>query len=263
MDKNKRTLVFATANRNKLIEAEGVLGEGFNIVLPADLGYTDDVPETHLTIRENGIEKAQFIWDLFGRDCFADDTGLEVDALNGAPGVFSARYAGEPKNPVENVKKLLRELEGVPFEKRTARFRCVVALFESADETYETAGADVSTEKSGEASSCEAHPGRSDEGASETPGGTLSGTPGGIPTQAGLGKAGKLTVFEGICEGHIALEPQGQLGFGYDPVFIPEGMDKTMAMLTLDEINAISHCGKAMDMLAAHLGLSTAQKSPH
>lgn len=233
MDRNKRTLVFATANRNKLIEAEGVLGEGFNIVLPADLGYTDDVPETHLTIRENGIEKAQFIWDLFGRDCFADDTGLEVDALNGAPGVFSARYAGEPKNPVENVKKLLRELEGVPFEKRTARFRCVVALFESEDETYETAGADSPTEKSGEA-----------------------------PTKAGLGKAGKLTVFEGICEGHIALEPQGQLGFGYDPVFIPEGMEKTMAMLTLDEKNAISHRGKAMDMLAAHLRLSSAHQSP-
>ena len=251
MDKNKRTLVFATANRNKLIEAAGVLGEGFNIVLPADLGYTDDVPETHLTIRENGIEKAQFIWDLFGRDCFADDTGLEVDALNGAPGVFSARYAGEPKNPVENVKKLLRELEGVPFEKRTARFRCVVALFESEDETC---NADSCAEKGNEGADNQAHSGESGE-ACETHNETS--------TQAGLGKAGKLTVFEGICEGHIALEAQGQLGFGYDPVFIPEGMDKTMAMLTLDEKNAISHRGKAMDMLAAHLCLGTAQKSPH
>lgn len=195
MDNNKRTLVFATANRNKLIEAAGVLGEGFDIVLPAELGYTDDVPETHLTIRENGIEKAQFIWDMFGRDCFADDTGLEVDALDGAPGVFSARYAGEPKNPVMNVRKLLSEMEGIPFEERTARFRCVIALIEQ----------------------------------------------------------GELRVFEGICEGHIALEAQGQLGFGYDPVFIPEGMEKTMAMLTLEEKNAISHRGKAMAMLAAYL----------
>ena len=195
MDNNKRTLVFATANRNKLIEAAGVLGEGFDIVLPAELGYTDDVPETHLTIRENGIEKAQFIWDMFGRDCFADDTGLEVDALDGAPGVFSARYAGEPKNPVMNVRKLLSEMEGIPFEERTARFRCVIALIEK----------------------------------------------------------GELRVFEGICEGHIALEAQGQLGFGYDPVFIPEGMEKTMAMLTLEEKNAISHRGKAMAMLAAYL----------
>ena len=196
MTENNKTLVFATANRNKLIEAAGVLGERFSIVLPADLGYTNDVPETHFTIRENAIEKAQFIWDMFGRSCFADDTGLEVDALGGAPGVFSARYAGEPKNPVMNVRKLLREMEGIPFAERTARVRCVIALIEE----------------------------------------------------------GELTVFEGICEGHIALQPQGELGFGYDPVFIPEGMEKTMAMLTLDEKNAISHRGKAMAMLAAYLG---------
>lgn len=199
MTENNKTLVFATANRNKLIEAAGVLGERFSIVLPADLGYTNDVPETHFTIRENAIEKAQFIWDMFGRSCFADDTGLEVDALGGAPGVFSARYAGEPKNPVMNVRKLLHEMEGIPFAERTARFRCVIALIEE----------------------------------------------------------GELTVFEGICEGHIALQPQGELGFGYDPVFIPEGMEKTMAMLTLDEKNAISHRGRALDMLAAHLGLAT------
>ena len=195
MSENNKTLVFATANRNKLIEAAGVLGEGFSIVLPADLGYTNDVPETHLTIRENAIEKAQFIWDMYGRDCFADDTGLEVDALDGAPGVFSARYAGEPKNPVMNVRKLLSEMEGIPFVERTARFRCVIALIEG----------------------------------------------------------GELSVFEGICEGHISLEAQGQLGFGYDPVFIPEGMEKTMAMLTLEEKNAISHRGKALDMLVCHL----------
>ena len=195
MAETGKTLVFATANRNKLIEAADKLGEGFTIVLPADLGYTNDVPETHLTIRENAIEKAQFIWDMFGKDCFADDTGLEVDVLDGAPGVYSARYAGEPKNPVRNVQKLLRELEGIPFAERTARFRCCIALIEK----------------------------------------------------------GELTVFEGICEGHISLEPQGELGFGYDPVFVPEGMEKTMAMLTLEEKNAISHRGRALDMLVCHL----------
>ena len=198
-----KTLVFATANRNKLIEAAGVLGKDFPLVLPADLGYTNDVPETHFTIRENAIEKAQFVWEMFGKDCFADDTGLEVDVLDGAPGVYSARYAGEPKDPVQNVKKLLSELEGIPFAERTARFRCVIALIEK----------------------------------------------------------GELRVFEGTCEGHIALEPQGQLGFGYDPVFVPEGMEKTMAMLTLDEKNAISHRGKALDLLAAHLGLSQTEAS--
>lgn len=209
-----KTLVFATANRNKLIEAAGVLGEGFPLELPADLGYTNDVPETHFTIRENAVEKAQFVWDMFGKDCFADDTGLEVDVLDGAPGVYSARYAGEPKNPVQNVKKLLRELEGVPFAERTARFRCVIALIER---------------------------------------GKLSDGEAGIELPDG----GILRVFEGTCEGHIALEPQGELGFGYDPVFVPEGMEKTMAMLTLEEKNAISHRGRALDLLAAHLEKSS------
>ena len=194
-----KTLVFATANRNKLIEASRVLGEGFVLKLPAELGYTNDVPETHLTIRENAIEKAQFIRDMFGMDCFADDTGLEVDALDGAPGVFSARYAGEPKDPVQNVRKLLRQMEGIPYTQRTARFRCAIALIED----------------------------------------------------------GVLHTFEGICEGHISLKPQGQLGFGYDPVFVPAGMEKTMAMLSLDEKNAISHRGKALDMLVCHL------RNPH
>ncbi len=236
MTDNKKTLVFATANRNKLIEAAGVLGEGFNLELPADLGYTDDVPETHFTIKENAIEKAQFVWEKFGKDCFADDTGLEVDALDGAPGVYSARYAGEPKNPVQNVKKLLRELEGVPFAERTARFRCVIALIER-----DPAG-------EGDAAGCEGLPGESEAMAD---GGRGLALPDG----------GILRVFEGTCEGHIALEPQGKLGFGYDPVFVPEGMEKTMAMLTLDEKNAISHRGRALDLLAAHLGLTKAEES--
>ena len=217
MTNTARTLVFATANRNKLVEAAEVLGDSFTICLPADLGYTNDVPETHFTIRENAIEKAQFIWDMFGKDCFADDTGLEVDTLDGAPGVFSARYAGEPKNPVMNVRKLLHEMEGVPYAERTARFRCVIALI---------------------------------EGGPDCAGG---GVAGGADAAGSFVAGGKLTVFEGICEGHISLEPHGELGFGYDPVFIPDGMEKTMAMLTLEEKNATSHRGRALEQLVRYL----------
>ena len=118
-----------------------------------------------------------------------------MDVLDGAPGVYSARYAGEPKNPANNVVKLLKELDGVLFEERTARFRCVIALIED----------------------------------------------------------GILHTFEGICEGHISLEPMGELGFGYDPVFVPEGMERTMATMTLEEKNAISHRGKAVEQLVAYL----------
>ena len=241
-----KTLVFATANRNKLIEAAGVLGEGFRIELPADLGYTNDVPETHLTIRENAIEKAQFVWDMFGRDCFADDTGLEVDVLDGAPGVYSARYAGEPKNPVQNVRKLLRELEGVPFAQRTARFRCCIALIEKGE--LQEGDDAVALPEGGVALQ---------DGSIALPGCGVALSDGSIALPGG----GILRVFEGICEGHIALEPQGELGFGYDPVFVPEGMEKTMAMLTLDEKNAISHRGRALDMLAAHMGLARTEVS--
>lgn len=206
-------IVFATANHNKVVEIAGKLGDAFHIITPAELGWEEDIPETHETIPENAIEKAQFVWDnlLKSRNgapdgspadyaalptcCFADDTGLEVDVLGGAPGVYSARYAGLPKNPAQNVVKLLKELKGVPFEERTARFRCVIALIEG----------------------------------------------------------GELHTFEGICEGNISLEPMGELGFGYDPVFIPKGMEKTMAMLTLEEKNAISHRGRAVEKLIAYL----------
>lgn len=188
-------ILFATANHNKVIEIEGKLGNEYKVITPADLGYEGDIPETHETIPENAVEKAQFVWDKFHKDCFADDTGLEVDVLGGAPGVYSARYAGLPKNPAQNVVKLLKELRGVPFEERTARFRCVIALIEG----------------------------------------------------------GELHTFEGICEGNISLEPMGELGFGYDPVFIPKGMEKTMAMLTLEEKNAISHRGRAVEKLVEYL----------
>ena len=120
-------LVFATGNKGKLAEAAEILGPGFEICCPADMGITEEIPETGSTLRENSIQKASYIYERLHCDCFADDTGLEVDALGGAPGVYSARYAGSHDFDA-NIAKLLRELEGVPYERRTARFRCVVTL---------------------------------------------------------------------------------------------------------------------------------------
>jgi len=128
-------IVFATNNPHKLEEAQGILGEGFELITPASLGFEGDIPETHPTIPENSLQKASFIWEKFGKTCFADDTGLEVDILGGAPGVYSARYAGETKSPAANRQKLLKELEGVPFEKRSAHFICVVTLIEDGVST--------------------------------------------------------------------------------------------------------------------------------
>lgn len=184
-------IIFATANKNKLIEAQKHLGEAFNLITPADLGFDEDIPETCPTIRENAIQKAQFIWDKFRKNCFADDTGLEIDALNGAPGVYSARYSGEPKDPRRNVALVLDQLKNTPDNERTARFRCAIALILD----------------------------------------------------------GNLHVFEGICEGIITRQCSGIEGFGYDPIFIPNGFDKTMAQMTLDEKNLISHRGKALTLL--------------
>ena len=189
-------LVFASNNPHKLEEARAILGPAFPVVSPASLGFPGDLPETHDTLRGNSVEKACAVWNLCQRDCFADDTGLEIDALGGAPGVHTARYAGEDKDPAANRRRVLRELEGLPFEKRTARFRCVVSLIEG----------------------------------------------------------GALTVFEGTCEGHIALqESEGVQGFGYDSIFVPIGLDVTLAEISIERKNALSHRGKAMRMLQCHL----------
>ena len=189
-------IIFASNNPHKLEEAQVILGPGFNVVSPSALGLPGELPETHPTLRGNSIEKCCTVWNHFQKDCFADDTGLEIDALGGAPGVHTARYAGEDKDPAANRRRVLKELEGLPFERRTARFRCVVSLIED----------------------------------------------------------GELTVFEGICEGHIALaESEGVQGFGYDSIFVPIGLDVTMAEISIEEKNAISHRGKAMRMLCRHL----------
>ena len=121
-------LIFATGNRHKLQEASEILGEGFDLSIPADAGLAEDIPETGNTLEANSLQKAQYIFDRLGADCFADDSGLEVDALGGAPGVFTARYAAGDARFADNLDKLLFELDGLPRERRTARFRAVVTL---------------------------------------------------------------------------------------------------------------------------------------
>lgn len=121
-------IIFATANRGKLREASEILGERFTLLTPYDLGIDEDIPETGDTLKENSIQKAMYLYERLGCDCFADDTGLEVDALGGAPGVHSARYAGEGHDFDANIRKLLYELRDVPYDQRTARFKNVVTL---------------------------------------------------------------------------------------------------------------------------------------
>ena len=129
-------LIFATGNRGKLREAGEILGERFQLLTPHDLGIDEEIPETGDTLKDNSIQKAMYLYERLGCDCFADDTGLEVDALGGAPGVHSARYAGEGHDFDANIHKLLHELEGVPYEQRTARFKNVVTLIIGGEKHY-------------------------------------------------------------------------------------------------------------------------------
>lgn len=144
-------LIFATGNRGKLREASDILGPEFELVTPADLGITEDIPETGDTLRANSIQKAEYLYEKTGLDCFADDTGLEVDALGGAPGVHSARYAGEGHDFNANIDKLLAELEGVPEELRTARFKNVVTLIIGGEKFFFEGVVEgkIATERSG------------------------------------------------------------------------------------------------------------------
>ncbi len=189
-------LHFATSNSGKIREAEEILGSEFTIISPAMLGVFDDVPETGDTLSANSVQKAEYIHEKCGMDCFADDTGLEVDALGGAPGVRTARYAGEGHDFDACMDKLIAELRGVPEDRRTARFRCVVTLIINGEQHQ----------------------------------------------------------FEGRLEGRIALEKSGNGGFGYDPVFIPDAYpDRTVADISEEDKNAISHRGQALRAMAEWL----------
>ena len=203
-------IVFATGNVGKLREASEILGEGFELVSLADVGILEDIPETGNTLRANSLQKAQYLYGKLGCNCFADDTGLEVDALGGAPGVYTARYAGDDKDFNKNMDKVLYELGviegearmaeslGIKVKKvsRRARFKSVITLIVD----------------------------------------------------------GKIQVFEGALEGIIAREKSGNGGFGYDPIFIAdEYPGLTLADISEEEKNAISHRGKALRAMAAWL----------
>lgn len=188
-----KTLLFATNNGNKLREVQEITAEDYNIKGLREINFLGEIPETQDTIEGNALQKARFLYERIQTNCFADDTGLETEALNGAPGVHSARYAGKSKDDSANVKKLLKELEGK--SNRKARFKTVIALIFK----------------------------------------------------------GKEYTFEGIINGHIAEEPKGDSGFGYDPVFIPENYNKTFAELDPEEKNRISHRGLAVQKLADFL----------
>ena len=187
-------IVFATNNAHKLSEIRAILGEDFRILSLADIGCHDDIPETADTLEGNALIKARWVKERYGFDCFADDTGLEVAALGGRPGVHTARYAFPDRHdPVANTRKLLAELDGQTD--RSARFRTVIALVQGTDETR----------------------------------------------------------FEGIVDGRIAPEERGTEGFGYDPVFEPEGLGLTFAELGVETKNSMSHRARAVKRLAEYL----------
>ena len=188
-----KKLVFATNNPHKIEEIKHILGDTFLILSLRDLNFEEDIPETGATLRENASQKSHFIFERFGMDCFADDTGLEVDALGGDPGVYSARYAGEKATYDENVEKLLRQLKGEKI--RSARFKTVISLLLDGKEYF----------------------------------------------------------FEGKVEGVITRERSGTDGFGYDPVFLPDGFTETFAEMSGGLKNKISHRGRAVAKLVDFL----------
>ncbi|MDR0732649.1 MAG: non-canonical purine NTP diphosphatase [Dysgonamonadaceae bacterium] len=189
---NKK-IVFATNNRHKLDEIRAILGDSYTIVSMNEIGCCEDIPETADTLEGNALLKARHIKTHYGYDCFADDTGLEVNALNNAPGVYSARYAGKAKDPKANMRKALKEMENQPD--RSARFRTVIALITGEKEYF----------------------------------------------------------FEGIVEGKLLEEARGNAGFGYDPIFVPEGYTETFAEMGGEVKNEISHRAKAVKQLKRFL----------
>ena len=190
------SIVFATNNKHKIEEVQHLLGDRFNLVSLSSLGHQEDIPENQATLEGNAVEKARFISHAYKTDCFADDTGLEIDALHGEPGVFSARYAGPAKDSKANMQKVLEKMKGV--RNRKARFRTVIALVWKGTEY----------------------------------------------------------LFEGTVEGSIIESPRGTMGFGYDPIFMPDGGQETFAEMKLSDKNLISHRARATQKLVAFL-LST------
>lgn len=186
-------LIFATNNQNKVDEVRAVLGKNFNILPLKEAGIDIDIPEPHDTLEENALEKSKTIFNLTGKNCFSEDTGLEVQALHGEPGVKSARYAGENRSFDANIEKLLNNLKEA--DNKAARFRTVISLILDGKEYY----------------------------------------------------------FEGICTGRIISEKKGGNGFGYDPVFIPDGSELTFAEMEMTEKNKYSHRKKAMEKLISFL----------
>ena len=208
-------IVFATNNEHKLSEIRAILGPKFEVVSLADIGCHEDIPETGDTLEENALMKAEYIYDKYHLSCFADDTGLEVEAINGAPGVYSARYASLESVATEsqqtlshdseaNMARLLRELEN--NNNRKARFRTVIALIQKKD-----------------------------------------------VCPCGCTSIKQIHKFEGIVNGEIIREKRGGEGFGYDPIFQPEGYTETFAELGLDIKNKISHRARATQKLAEYL----------
>lgn len=189
----KNTIIFATNNAHKVEEVQAVLGDAFHLRTLAECGITEEIPETADTLEGNALQKARFVHERTGADCFADDTGLEVDALCGAPGVHSARYATDGHDFAANNRLLLHNLEGVGD--RRAHFRTVIALILD----------------------------------------------------------GREYLFEGRVDGHIAEVEAGCGGFGYDPLFVPEGFERSFAEMSAEQKNAISHRGRAVRKLVEFL----------
>lgn len=189
-----KKLVFASNNAHKLSEIRAILGDRIEIISLSDLQCHEEIPETADTLEGNALIKARYVWEHYGLYCFADDTGLEVEALGGAPGVYSARFAGEHASFEDNVSLLLERLSGVPAPRR-ARFRTVIALIDEYGTHF----------------------------------------------------------FEGSVDGEITLERSGDHGFGYDPIFRPEGRVETFAQLTEQEKNSMSHRGRAVQKLVRYL----------
>ena len=188
-----KELVFATNNAHKLQEIRSMVGQKFRILSLADINCHDDIPETADTLEGNALIKARYVFERYGLDCFADDTGLEIEALGGEPGVYSARYAGEENCATKNMCKVLELLSD--SKNRKACFRTVIALIQNGETRY----------------------------------------------------------FEGRIDGDIATQPRGKSGFGYDPIFVPEGYLVSFAQLSAEEKNTISHRALAVGKLTDYL----------